>query len=88
MKETDYVGLSHFQEFCKDLDEHYVVVGGFATLMLLDNEIANHGKATYDIDLVLLSSNSKEITQRIKQYVKEGEYKIQTGSTDQYQYWV
>lgn len=21
MKETDYVGLSHFQEFCKDLDE-------------------------------------------------------------------
>ena len=87
MKETDYVGLSHFQEFCKDLDEHYVVVGGFATLMLLDNEITNHGKATYDIDLVLLSSNSKEITQRIKQYVKEGEYKIQTGSTDQYQYY-
>ena len=87
MKETDYVGLSHFQEFCKDLDEHYVVVGGFATLMLLDNEIANHGKATYDIDLVLLSSNSKEITQRIKQYVKEGEYKIQRGSVDQYQYY-
>ena len=87
MKETDYVGLSHFQEFCKDLDEHYVVVGGFATLMLLDNEIANHGKATYDIDLVLLSSNSKEITQRIKQYVKEGDYKIQIGSVDQYQYY-
>ena len=87
MKETDYVGLSHFQEFCKDLDEHYVVVGGFATLMLLDNEIANHGKATYDIDLVLLSSNSKEITQRIKQYGKEGEYKIQRGSVDQYQYY-
>lgn len=55
--------------------------------MLLDNEISNHGKVTYDIDLVLLSSNSKEITQRIKQYVKEGEYKIQTGSTDQYQYY-
>ena len=29
MKETDYIGLSYFQEFCKDLDEHYVVVGGF-----------------------------------------------------------
>ena len=29
MKETDYIDLSHFQEFCKDLDEHYVVVGGF-----------------------------------------------------------
>ena len=46
MKETDYIGLSHFQEFCKDLDEHYVVVGGFATLMLLDNEIPNHGKVS------------------------------------------
>lgn len=30
MKKTDYAGLSHFQEYCKNFDEHYVVVGGFA----------------------------------------------------------
>ena len=87
MKETDYAGLSHFQDYCKDLDEHYVVVGGFATLMLLDSELENHGKATFDIDLVLLTSNSAEMTKRIKKYVKEGGYKIQTGSKDQYQYY-
>ncbi len=39
MKVTDYAGLSHFQEFCKDLDDNYVVVGGFATLMLLDKQL-------------------------------------------------
>jgi len=52
MKETDYAGLSHFQDYCKDLQEHYVVVGGFATIMLLDSELDGHGKATFDIDLV------------------------------------
>lgn len=87
MKGTDYAGLNHFQDYCKDLDDHYVVVGGFATLMLLDSELENHGKATFDIDLVLLTTNSIEMTQRIKEYVKEGEYKIQIGSKEQYQYY-
>ena len=87
MKGTDYAGLNHFQDYCKDLDDHYVVVGGFATLMLLDSELENHGKATFDIDLVLLTTNSMEMTQRIKEYVKEGEYKIQIGSKEQYQYY-
>lgn len=87
MKGTDYAGLNHFQDYCKDLDDHYVVVGGFATLMLLDSELENHGKATFDIDLVLLTTNSTEMTQRIKEYVKEGEYKIQIGSKEQYQYY-
>lgn len=87
MKQTDYVGLSHFQEFCKDLDEHYVVVGGFATIMLLDSQLEGHGKATYDIDLVLLTTSSNEISERIKQYVTEGKYDIQKGKKDQYQYY-
>lgn len=55
MKETDYAGLSHFQDYCNDLDDNYVVVGGFATIMLLDRELEGHGKATFDIDLVLLN---------------------------------
>lgn len=87
MKETDYAGLGHFQDYCKDLDEHYVVVGGFATLMVLDSELENHGKATFDIDLVLLTINSTEMTKRIKRYVKEGGYKIQIDSKDQYRYY-
>lgn len=60
MKLTDYAGLNHFQDYCKDLQEHYVVVGGFATIMLLDDELEGHGKATYDIDLVLLTTSSKK----------------------------
>lgn len=76
MRETDYVGLSHFQDYCKDLDDNYVVVGGFATIMLLDKELEGHGKATFDIDLVLLTNNSVEMAQRIKNYISEGDYKI------------
>ena len=87
MKETDYAGLSHFQDYCKDLDDNYVVVGGFATLMLLDKELEGHGKATFDIDLVLLTNNSIEMSQRIKQYIKEGDYKIQIGEKEQYKYY-
>lgn len=88
MKQTDYAGLSHFQEYCKEFDEHYVVVGGFATVMLLDEELGEgHGKATFDIDLVLLTNNSVELAQRIKQYITDGKYDIQVGEKDQYKYY-
>jgi len=88
MKKTDYVGLSHFQDYCKDFDEEYVVVGGFATVMLLDEALGEgHGKATYDIDLVLLTNSSIELSQRIKQYITDGKYDIQVGEKDQYKYY-
>lgn len=87
MKSTDYAGLNHFQDYCKDLQEDYVVVGGFATIMLLDDELEGHGKATYDIDLVLLTTSSTKITNRIKEYITEGEYTIQKGDKDQYHYY-
>ena len=88
MKETDYRGLSHFQQYCKDLEDMYVVVGGFATVLLLDEGLGDgHGKATHDIDLVLLTTSSVEMSQRIKQYVQEGKYEIQKGDKDQYHYY-
>lgn len=55
--------------------------------MNLDREFEGHGKATFDIDLVLLTNNSVEISQRIKQYINDGEYKIQIGEKDQYKYY-
>ena len=88
MKQTDYAGLSHFQKYCKEFDEQYVVVGGCATIMLLDEELGEgHGKATFDIDLVLLTNNSVELAQRIKQYITDGKYDIQVGEKEQYKYY-
>lgn len=55
--------------------------------MNLDREFEGHGKATFDIDLVLLTNNSVEMSQRIKQYINDGEYKIQIGEKDQYKYY-
>jgi hypothetical protein len=86
LKKTDYAGLSHFEHYFRELKENYVVVGGFATIMLLDREIDDHGKATYDIDLVLLTTSSTQMAGKIKSYVREGEYTIQKGQQDEYQY--
>ena len=87
MKLTDYAGLSHFENYFKDFRDHYVVVGGFATLMLLDKQLEGHGKATHDIDLVLLTNASVEMSQQIKSYITEGGYSIQKGQEDAFLYY-
>jgi len=87
MKMTDLAGLSHFEAHFRELKDQYVIVGGFATLMLLDRELPNHGKATHDIDLVLLTSTSVEMSIKIKMYIKEGGYTIQKDQQDTYQYY-
>lgn len=87
MKMTDLAGLSHFEVHFRELKDQYVIVGGFATLMLLERELPNHGKATHDIDLVLLTSTSVEMAAKIKTYIKEGGYTIQKGQQDRYQYY-
>lgn len=87
MKITDYAGLNHFEEYFKDFRESYVVVGGFATLMHLEKQLEGHGKVTQDIDLVLLTTASIEMAQKIKAYVREGEYTIQKGEKDNFSYY-
>jgi len=87
MKMTDIAGLRHFESYFRDMKEHYVIVGGFATLMLLERELPNHGKATHDIDLVLLTTASEEMAARLKAYIKEGGYTIQKGQKDRYRYY-
>jgi len=87
VKVTDYAGLSHFEEYFREFKDDYVVVGGFATLMLLDRHLERHGKATHDIDLVLLTSSSIEMAQQIKRYISEGKYTIQKGKKDAYLYY-
>jgi hypothetical protein len=87
LKITDYAGLNHFEEYFKDFRESYVVVGGFATLMLLEKQLEGHGKVTQDIDLVLLTTASIEMAQKIKAYVREGEYTIQKGEKDNFSYY-
>jgi hypothetical protein len=87
LKITDYAGLNHFEEYFKDFRESYVVVGGFATLMLLEKQLEGHGKVTQDIDLVLLTTASVKMAQKIKAYVREGEYTIQKGQKDNFSYY-
>jgi hypothetical protein len=87
LKLTDHVGLSHFEQYFKEFRDSYVVVGGFATLMLLDKQLEGHGKVTQDIDLVLLTTSSIEMAQKIKAYVREGEYSIQKGEKDNFSYY-
>ena len=87
MKMTDIAGLRHFEAYFEEYKDQYVIVGGFATLMLLERELPNHGKATHDIDLVLLTSPSREMANRLKSYIREGGYTIQKGQQERYRYY-
>jgi len=72
-------GLKNFQEFFSAFDEQYVIIGGTAASILMeDSELVF--RLTKDIDLVILSHPSKAIANRIAEYVKHAEYEIRSSA--------
>ena len=65
-------GFDHFGSYLKGLEAHYVVIGGGAASILMDDEGLEF-RATKDVDLVVLA-RSKELNERILAYVKDGDY--------------
>lgn len=65
-------GFDHFCDHLKGLEEHYVIIGGGAASILMDDEGLDF-RATKDVDLVVLS-RSKALNKRILSYVKDGGY--------------
>lgn len=65
-------GFDHFCDYLKGLEEHYVIIGGGAASILMDDEGLEF-RATKDVDLVVLA-RSKELNERILFYVKDNEY--------------
>ena len=72
-------GFDHFCSYLKGLEAHYVIIGGGAASILMDDDGLEF-RATKDVDLVVIA-RSKELNERILAYVKDGEYD-QKESTD------
>lgn len=86
---TNYRALHQFAEYFKGLEEHYVIIGGMATVLLLDRDygLDGHAKATKDIDMVLLGRLVDEMADRIKSYVRDGGYQIRRKNEGQYSFY-
>ncbi len=77
-------GFNHFCDTLKGLEADYVIIGGGAAAILMDDEGLEF-RATKDVDLVVLG-RSDELNTRILAYVKDGGYKTKesTETTPKY----
>ena len=68
-------GIDHFLGHLKGLESEYVVIGGGAAAILMDQEGLEF-RATRDVDLVLLTNASVALNARISDYIQLGGFKI------------
>lgn len=66
-------GFDHFCSYLTGLENLYVIIGGGAASILMEDEGLEF-RATKDVDLVVLS-RSEELKTRILSYIKDGGYK-------------
>lgn len=71
-------GLTHFVDYFAAESDQYVIIGGIATMFSLEDS-GIEARATKDIDLVIVTHPSIGFADKIKQYVREGQYQIQKG---------
>jgi len=74
------VGLDKFREHFAGYAEQYVLIGGAATYLVLD-EVGLEARATKDLDIVLcVESLSRDFAEAFWDFVKEAGYQIQQRS--------
>lgn len=78
-------GFDHFCNYLKGLEEHYVIIGGGAASILMDDEGIEF-RATKDVDLVILT-RSKELNARLIAYIADGGYKTREASKSEPRYY-
>lgn len=80
-------GLVSFQEWFLDFEEQYVIIGGTACELLM-NDVGLEFRATKDIDLVLIvEAITKQFGERLWEYVKQAGYEHINKSTNQPQFY-
>jgi len=79
-------GIEHFSKFFKEYENDYVIIGGGAASVLLEDEGLEF-RSTKDIDVVLLTNSSKEFNQKITEYIKLGSYKTREAAEGKPRYY-
>lgn len=67
-------GMATFAEFFKAYQEDYIVIGGLATAMVM-NDLGFISRATKDIDLVVVSKNNEAFIKALLRFIDQGRYK-------------
>lgn len=78
-------GFDHFCDYLKGLEKQFVIIGGGAASILMDDDGLEF-RATKDVDLVVLS-RSNELNQRILSYVSLGKYKTKEATNGKPRYY-
>jgi len=76
-------GLDHFKARFSTFSENFILVGGVAAHLQLEEAGAARVRPTKDLDIVLMLKPSEDFLEAIKAYIEEGEYEIQKGDNDQ-----
>lgn len=66
-------GIDHFLKYLTGLEDQYVLIGGGAAAILMEEQNLEFRK-TVDVDLVLLTNGSTELNARIGKYVQDGQF--------------
>lgn len=75
-------GLDKFREHFKNFKENYVIIGGLASYLLLDDSGFDMVRATKDIDIVLsVEALSDEFVNHFWEFVRAGGYSAAKQST-------
>jgi hypothetical protein len=74
-------GLVNFTDYFKDFEDDYVVIGGLATAMIM-NDFGFLARATKDIDLVVVSKDNEEFLKKLIKYCEEAGYKTKQKTTN------
>jgi Domain of unknown function (DUF1814). len=80
-------GLEKFKEYFEDYTNHYVLIGGTACDILMD-EIGRHFRATKDLDIVLIVEVlDYSFGEVFWQFIADGEYKYREKGTGEKQFY-
>lgn len=81
-------GLDSFKQYFKEYPDNYVIIGGTACEILIDESGFSNARATKDIDLVLVAEaiNSNFVT-KFWEYIKSGNYEHINKSTQTPQFY-
>lgn len=80
-------GIEIFQEYFKDYADQYVLIGGAACSISFEEQDANFGRTTKDLDVVLIvEAQTKEFGEKFWEFIRDGGYrhKAKSGGVPQF----
>lgn len=80
-------GLEIFKEYFKDYSENYIIIGGTACDVIID-DAGFEARATKDIDIILIvEALTKEFVLKFWEFINDGEYEQREKSEDERKYY-